>query len=93
MARNYVYRRARFSTAASRDPAAIIDHAVTILALALVLCLLAGITLAAERGSGELRPGCTPGISNCCDAFNPRADCMPVFLRRNAHEVVPGRRA
>ena len=73
MARNGIFRRGQTWAEASRDPVPMIDHGVAILALALFLCLLGGLTFAAERGTPEQRRGCTPNVFESCGEFIPVA--------------------
>lgn len=84
MARNGIFRRGQAWAEASRDPVPMLDHCIAILALALFLAFLGGVTLAAESGTVEQRRTCTSDLSKCCDEFVPGADCMTVYLRQNA---------
>ena len=92
MARNGIFRRGHAWTEALRDPVPMLDHCVAILALALFVVFLGGVTLAAESGTAEQRRTCTPDLSRCCDEFVPDADCMTVYLRQDGRELSPKRR-
>lgn len=89
MARNGIFRRGHAWAEALRDPVPMLDHCVAILALALLLAFLGGVTLAAESGIVEMRRTCTPDLAKCCGAFAPDADCMSVYLRQDVRELSP----
>lgn len=93
MARNGIFRRGQAWAEALRDPVPMIDQCVAILALALFLAFLGGVTLAAESGTAERRPTCTPDLSKCCDEFVPDADCITISFRQDARELSPKSRA
>jgi hypothetical protein len=89
MAQNRIFRRGHAWAEALRDPVPMLDHCVAILALALLLAFLGGITLAAESGTAEQRRTCTPDPSKCCDEFVPDADCIAISLRQGVRELGP----
>ena len=89
MARNGNFRRGHAWADALRDPVPMIDHGVAILALALFLAFLGGVTLAAESGPAEQRRTCTPDPSKCCDEFVPDADCITIHVRQDVRELSP----
>jgi hypothetical protein len=93
MARNGIFRRGAAWAEALRDPVPMIDHFVAILALALFLAFLGGVTLAAESGPAEQRRTCTPGLAKCCDEFAPDADCIAISFRQDGRGLGPKSRA
>jgi hypothetical protein len=88
MARNGIFRRGHAWAEALRDRVPMIDHCVAILAVALFVAFLGGVTLAAVSGTAEQRPTCTPDLSKCCDEFIPDASCIPVYLRQTSASSV-----
>ena len=83
-----ILRRGRAWPAAVHDPVPMIDRGVVILTVALLLCLISGITLAAEQTAPEQRRACRPDASPCCDELASDADCT-IYLRQG--RVSPGR--
>ncbi len=81
MARNRIFRQRSAWARVLRDTAAIIDHGIAILTLALFLCLVAGLTLAADQGLPAQQPAGAPDHAKCCGKFNREAGCFPVYLR------------
>jgi hypothetical protein len=71
MARNGIFGRGHAWAEALRDPVPMLDHCVAILALALFLAFVGGVTLAAEPGTVEQRRTCMPAPYRCCNEFVP----------------------
>jgi len=82
MTRNSIFTRPHAWAEVLRDPVPMIDHCVTVLMLALLLCLLGSITLAAEREIPRRHLTCTADAFKCCDELIRNAECTPAHLSR-----------
>src|SRR3974390_3252496 len=89
MARDGISRKGQGSAETSHDPVPTIDQCVAILALALFLFLLGGVTFAAERGTPEHRRACTPDVFRPCAELIPDADRITACLQQKVSDLGP----